>query len=393
MKTVNCFLSGQAILVAGLLVGCRVDSRQVGAGEAVVAATSKLAEAPRRVPAVEVIEIKPGMVTGEQLIPAVTSVESTAMVLALRDGIITQLRAQEGTRVTQGEVIAQLNDDDLRVQLRQAELEIDRLKLEEGQYRALVNVSRSELEQEQALASDGLTSKRQVNRAEYRLSAATQELEKTQLASKAAQIKVEAVKIELAKAVIRAPITGILTRRYVKLGTGVVKNDKLFEVSQLSPLEVKFQLPQAERGKLGVGSTVKVALAESDRIVARARIRRIDPIADAASNTLGYLAEVLDGAGLIPGMAVNVSVPRATAASVLTVPRAAFPAAATLRSGTTGTLFVLEGDKCAARAVWVQGVEGEQVAINSGLAAGDHVILSPPAELRSGEAVEVKVKK
>ena len=55
-----------------------------------------------------------------------------------------------------------------------------------------------------------------------------------------------------------------------------------------------------------------------------------------------------------------------------------------------GTIFVLEENKCAARTVWVNAVEGSQVEINSGLAAGDRLILMPPADLKAGDAVTTK---
>jgi len=51
------------------------------------------------------------------------------------------------------------------------------------------------------------------------------------------------VRIEIDWSIIRAPIAGVVTRRYVQLGGSVVKNEKLFEVAQLEPLEVKFQSP------------------------------------------------------------------------------------------------------------------------------------------------------
>lgn len=388
MKLANSLLIGIAVIFTGALVGCGME-HQPAAPSGVIAAANSSAT-PRHAMAVEVIEVQPKKAADEQIIPAAISVENTALVLAQRDGIIIQLHGQEGTPVTKGEVLAQLNDDDLRSHLRQAELEVSRLVIEEREYDALIKVSRSELEQEQALLQDGLSSKRQVDRAQYKLAVATQELEKTRLASQTAQAKVEAAKIEIEKTVIHAPLSGVITHRYVKLGAGAVKNDKLFEVSQLSPLEVKFQLPQAEKARIKPGHLVNLSLAESDRVVARARIRRLDPVADAASNTLGYLADVVGGDSLMPGMAVNVRVPRAAAASAFLVPRAAFPSTASLRAGAASTLFVLENGKCAARTVWVQAVEGERVEIGSGLAAGDRVILTPPPELKAGDLVQSK---
>jgi RND family efflux transporter MFP subunit len=216
------------------------------------------------------------------------------------------------------------------------------------------------------------------------------ELEKTRVASQTAQAKVVQVKAELDRSTVRAPITGIVTHRFTRLGTNVVKNDKLFEISQMAPLEVKFQVPQTEKIGLGRGSIVGLSLVENDQIIARARIRRVDPVAEAASNTLGFLGDLVSGPGLMPGMAVNVHVPRRGVGPTLWIPQAAFPSGAEVRKGAASTVFVAAGDKCAARVVWVNTVTGDEVEIISGLAQGDRVILAPPAELKAGDLVAVK---
>ena len=92
----------------------------------------------------------------------------------------------------------------------------------------------------------------------------------------------------------------------------------------------------------------------------------------------------------MPGMAVNVHVPRRGVASTVWIPQTAFPAGAEVRKGAASTLFVAAGDKCVARAVWVNSVTGNQVEIISGLAMGDRVILSPPTQLKAGDLVVVK---
>jgi HlyD family secretion protein len=376
-------------LGGGLLAGCSAGDRPFKPDGVVSAATSTPA-AKRPVTMVEVFEVKPSAAAGEQLIPAVISVENTALVLAQRDGMLAELRGHEGMRVTKGEIIARFNDDDQRPQLRQAELEIERSILEERQIASLVEVSRAELDQELALAKDGLTSKRQVDRAQFKLDANKHELERVRLSTLAARAKVEQVKVEIEKAVIRAPLAGIITHRYGKLGASVVKNDKLFEVSQLAPLQVRFQLPQSDGARLAVGETVNLSAADGDLVVARARVRSLDPTADAASNTLGYWADVVSGSNLIPGVAVNVRIRRPAAGSIFWIPRTAFLAAADVRRAAAGTIFVLEENKCAARTVWVNAVEGSQVEISSGLIAGDRLILVPPADLKAGDVVTVK---
>ncbi|MGQ0761332.1 MAG: efflux RND transporter periplasmic adaptor subunit [Acidobacteriota bacterium] len=340
---------------------------------------------------VQVVEARQSEPAGDLLVPAALSVEVTAMVLARRDGAISQLSGQEGSRVIKGHVIAQLiGDDELRAQLRQAELEVKRLEVEQRQYDALVKLNRNELEREQNLFKQGFAPEREVERAQFKYDGAVLELEKTRVASQVAQARVTEVKAELDKSTVRAPITGIVTHRFAKLGTNVVKNDRLFEITQLAPLQVKFQVPQTERGALGPGSVLNLSAAENDQIIARARIRRTDPVAEAASNTIGFLADLISGTGLMPGMAVNVHVPRRDAGPSMWIPQAAFPAGADVRKGTTSTVFVAAGDKCVARTVWVNSVIGDQVEIVSGLAMGDRVIISPPAELKDGDLVAVK---
>lgn len=310
-------------------------------------------------------------------------------MLAQREGRLIQLRVEEGARVSQGAELAQLNEDDLRAQLRQAQLEVERLLIEEGQYDALVKVSRTELEQERARFKDGLTSQRQLDRASFKLEGAIHELEKTKLATQAARAKLEAAKLELDKCIIRAPFSGVITRVYTKLGTSIVRGDKLFEVGQLAPLVVKFQLPAAEPAPPRMGSLLGLALADSNRIIAQARVRRLAPIAEAESNTRGYLAELAGNSGLIPGMSVNVVLARAATATT-SLPRIVFPANIELRPGTAGAVFVLDGEEVRRRSVRVQAVEGDLVVVSNGLAAGDRVIVAPAGELKEGTKARVK---
>lgn len=382
MNLVRLLLILLCACACGALAGCGADSdaktqRAINAGTATPSAPQPVV--------VNVVEAREAPVAGDLLIPAALAVENTALVLAQRDGTIVRLDAAEGQRVAQGQTLAGLNDEEARTQQRQLELEVSRLQIEEQQYKALVNVNRNELERATRLARDGIISKADVERAQYQLEVSSAEYERTRLATQGAQVRIEGAKLELAKSLVNAPRAGVVTHRYVSLGTSVVKNDKLFEIAQLTPLTVKFQVPQAGAVRLNLGQSVALSLTD-ERAVARARIRRIDPVADAASSTIGYLADVSGGTGLLPGLTVNVHIPRADARPAIWLPRAAFPTSSNPQPGTTCTLFVLDGDRSAAREVWINSVQGDQVEIGSGLQAGERVIL-PPAELKVGDVV------
>ena len=383
------FFHFQLVLLVAVLAlgGCGAGSKALKSN---LNGATNLNSSPIAAPiSVNVAGVQPSQSGGDLLIPASLSVENTAIVLAQRDGTITQLRGQEGARVARGAILAQMSDEEQRSQLRQAELEVNRLTVEEKQYEALVKLNRSELEREKLLAKEGVSSQRDVERAQYRLDQSVHEHEKTRLATQTARSRFEAVKIEIEKSTIRAPTSGVIMRKHVNLGTGVAKNDKLFEISQLMPLEVRFQLPQTESVQLRPGQTVMLSPAGSDQVIARAQIRRLDPAADATRNTIGYVAQVTGGANLMPGLAVNVRIPRAAVGTAVYVPRTAFPAGANLHEGAVNTLLVVEGDVCADRTVVVNAVDGERVEVISGLNVSDQIIVAPPPHLKAGDKIEI----
>jgi RND family efflux transporter MFP subunit len=236
-----------------------------------------------------------------------------------------------------------------------------------------------------------VTSHVNVEQAQYRLEQANHEYEKAKLASASGLVKIKAAQIEIEKSTVRASIVGVIIHRYATLGSTVAQNDKLFEVSKLSPLELKFQVPQNENRKLRTGDIIDLSAVDNDRIIARARIRRIDPVADATSNTFGYLADVVNGSGLMPGLAVNVHLPRPEDVVSFWIPRAVFPAGTELKSNTSVRLFIANGTRAGARIVLVNSIEGDQVEIVSGLTPNDSVILSPPAELEDQDLIEISV--
>jgi RND family efflux transporter MFP subunit len=374
-----------AILSGGLIAcGGKAQTSPPRVGAQAAAPTAQPLE-------VQVYDVVPSVARGDLLIPASLSIEGVAVTTSRRDGVVAQLSVRQGSHVSKGSTIARLSgDDELRAQLRQAEVELDRLKVEQSQLEALIRLNRNELERETTLAKDGLSSQKDVERAQFKFEAATLELEKSKVATNGARAKVDEIKAELQKNMIIAPISGVVTQLYVQLGSSITKNDKIVEISPASPLQVKFQVPQPERTRLTTGSLLGISLIDGEEVVASARVRRIEPVADPASNTFGYVADVVGGKNLLPGLAVNVRVPRSVSGPNFLIPKTAFPAGSEFRRGTAATVFVVEGTKSVVRSVWINGLEKDHVEIASGLNTGDRIILSPPTQLRAGDLVAIK---
>ncbi len=181
------------------------------------------------------------------------------------------------------------------------------------------------------LASQGLVSKGEVERAQYKLEQSVQEQEKTRLTTESAMAKLEVVKLEMEKSIVRAPVAGVVTRRYIAPGTNVARNDKLFEVAQLSRIELRFRIPQTSGSLLECGQVFGLSTDDQGGVIAKARVRRRDPIADPISNTFGYVADIVGPANLMPGLTVYVHLPR-TGDGNFWLPLAAFPAGSDLKT-------------------------------------------------------------
>ena len=123
-------------------------------------------------------------------------------------------------------------------------------------------------------------------------------------------------------------------------------------------------------------------------VIAKARIRRRDPIADAISNTFGYVAEIVGPANLTPGLTVYVHLSRPGGGNFW-LPLAAFPLGSELKNGASNTVFIVKGERVFSKGVVVKAIEGDQVEVESGLMKNDRVVLAPPVGLKDGDQIVV----
>jgi RND family efflux transporter MFP subunit len=345
------------------------------------------ADSHRRI-AVDVHVVTDASETGGRTVPALVSADGVAIVLAKRDGTLVHVAGDEGASVSEGEVMAQLDDGDSRFQLEQARLESQRAEVEAQQADAAVRAERLEYNRQLALFKYGLVSRRDVDQARHRFETARRDIEKHRLAVQMANARVRA---EDERTNIRSPFAGILTRRYARLGNSIQRGDKLFEVTRSGALQVRFDLADTVGGPgPDIGTSVELLDASGGRVLGEARIHAVRA-ADPALASRTYLAEVPRGGALRAGMALAVRLPGTREAPPLAaIPRTAFPADSSLVEGQSATIYVISSDGiCRARTVQVEAVVDDRVQISSGVTPGERIVLAPPSEVWPGTSVEV----
>ncbi len=117
-----------------------------------------------------------------------------------------------------------------------------------------------------------------------------------------AEAELDRVKLELARTHVRAPFSGVVSRRYVTLGQRVMNDTPLFRVTAMSPLRARFLIPEGEMMGFDIGSTI--LLTAVDGATAKGEVVRVSPTIDPASGTREVVVEITERGELLPGAEV-----------------------------------------------------------------------------------------
>jgi len=267
------------------------------------------AAAPVSTPGVEPIS-QPKPVPAEYIASGPIVVENQVDVLAQRDGIVAKVLVEAGATVRNGELLAMLDDRQLTADRDAAASKVRSLDADLKNWEAGAKVAQAERDRAEQLWEANIIAKSQEEKAGYQYEATEFEVERQREDLKVAQDTLRSLQLELEKTRITAPFDGVVARRYVRAGQEVARNDRLFWVSAVAPLRLKFALPEAYLDRVHKGTELMAVPPANPEEAYRARVILVSPVVDPSSDTIDVTAE-LQGpvAGLRPGMTVNIRLP------------------------------------------------------------------------------------
>ncbi len=282
----------------------------------------------------------------------------TVDLIPKQAGIMADLVAEEGDRVSQGQTLARLDDEEWQLQAQQAE--------------ARARAASEAVVRARSLAELDLIS--------------TQEVESLVSDSAVARADLELAQLRVRNAEIRSPIAGVVTHRYVDRGSQVGTNEAVFRVADVDRLEARVDVPEREANRIEVGQEARILMQEGAEPVATGRVERIRPVVDAASGTVQVTVEVSarEDARLRPGQFVNVDIVTETLSDRITLPRTAV-----LMDGAVPRVYVIEEGTAVEREVGLGYSRGDRVEIASGLSPGDTVVVVGQDNLRADAPVRM----
>jgi RND family efflux transporter MFP subunit len=277
-----------------------------------------------------------------------------------------------GSVVKRGDVLAQLDDTDLRLRVQAsrsgvdaANAELERARSEEARYRDL-------LERGLTTRAAYLTQQTAVKTNQSRLEQATADL----LLSEQ----------RLGYATLRADVAGVVTRVDAEVGTVVASGQRVLAVAQPHELDAVFDVPDARIDGVRHAATVELRLHGGAAEGYTASVREISPRADDLTRTYQVRASIEGPPPTLRlGMSVIVTVPQNGSAGSVVV-----PATALFQNGDKPAVWIVRSDRTLElRGVAVERYESDAVVISAGLASGERVVTAGVHRLAENESVRL----
>ncbi len=330
-----------------------------------------------------------------------------AIVSSKIQGRLSELRAEEGSRVAEGEVIARLESRDFEAQVARAEASIARAQATIRRAEADLAEYERQLRKATELAAEGVVAVDDREAAASRVAIARAAVDQARAELRVAEGDKALAVANLANTVIRAPFTGTVVRKMAEVGESVAPippgvnistaSGAIVALADLDTLEAEVDVGEANVAKLSVDQPAQVTVEAFPETRFRGVLRQIIPSADRTRATVLVRVTLVDkDRRLRPEMSARadfLSVPPAEAPRPSGPEILVSPDAFVERDGAR-FVFVVQREAGKERVRSVPVTTGEErpagVVVTSGLSGEETIVLRPPTTLTDGTAVAVQ---
>jgi len=270
-------------------------------------------------------------------------------------GRVQVVNVEEGDWVEDRQILAELENDRERIQLRKAEL-------------AVADKQR-QLDRSSEMMAEELISQ--------------QEYDDLDSAWQMTQAELDLARINLKDTRIRASFAGRITERMIVPGQQLAANSPAFTLGDFTPLRVRVHLPEAIARKVTAGQRVLVTPEAVDNQL-EAIVERISPVVDPATSTvrLTLLLDETEDTARVGGF-VKVRITTDQHHDALAIPKLAL-----VEDGSLRSVFVAEADTVRKVEIETGLYDESHVEILEGLFEGDFVVTMGQGGLRTGSRIE-----
>ena len=321
------------------------------------AATAAVKAESKDLRPVETARVVQGELTARYAATATLQAEHEAKLISEVAGTVMQLLVEEGDAVEKGQVLARIDAARSRLQLREAEADLQRRK--------------NDVDRGEKLLSRHL------------IAANTQDQAESDYAVRRADVNLARVQVD--KSEIRAPFAGVITRRWIKQGQLLASNDAVFDLANFKVLRAELRVPERDAVAIAAGQTVDFSVDALGNRPFQAKVARVAPVVDRDSGTVKVTVQIDNrDHSLRPGLFTRMDIAFLHVSNAVLMPKAAL-----LGSRGAEVAYVIEDGKALRMSIRTGHESGSRIQVLEGLAAGDEVVVTGQAGLSDGSLVEV----
>ena len=323
-------------------------------------------------------------------------------------GRVRVISVDLGSVVSRGQVIANVDSEDYRLRVQQAEASLaqararlglspegndDRVDPEQTatvrQARAVLDEARFNRDRAARLVEQGIIAKAEFDSAtavfkvaEGRYQDAYEEIRNRQGVLAQRKSEVALARQQLKDTNVVAPIDGVVQEKRTSVGEYLAAGAPVVNIVRMDPLRLRAQVPERESRAIHTGQDVRVTV-EGDTNIYLGKIMRLSPVIAEQNRMLMVEADVRNNGKLRPGSFAHAEIVTNDAKMAVTVPNNAIVTFAGIEK-----VIVVQNGKALEKPITTGRRNAEFTEIVSGISVGEKVIVDP-GNLQSGQAVEV----
>jgi len=352
-------------------------------------------------------QVENGIIASAYPSQSITALNATGRVSAQRKaavstkatGRLEYLGVQEGSVVKAGDILARIENLDVKATQDQAVANLRATKANLEQGLAEERDADSNLKRSEDLAQKNFISGATLDTAKARYDKAKAVVASLNGAIGVAEANVRATNVSVEQTLIRAPFDGVVLTKNANVGDIITpfssaadSKGAVVNMADMSTLEVEADVSEISLGKITVGQPVEIQLDAFPDLRLLGKVSRIVPTVDRSKATVLVKVEFVEkDKRVLPDMSAKVSfLSRELKPEERAPVIAAQPVAIAKRDGQD-VVFVIDNNVVRQTAVKVGAKIGDLVQV-TGVKPGDKVVLNPNEKLKDGGAVAIAKK-
>jgi RND family efflux transporter MFP subunit len=323
-----------------------------------------------------------------------------ATIAAKITGRVTGVLFDEGTHVRQGQLLATLDDSDVKRALESAKADRESAQAAIADYVVQLKNAKIQLGRAEQLQKAGVQTQENLDNASMAADSLTAKIALAKQQVVGSDARIHEAQQAVDNTVIRAPFDGIVVSKDAQVGEmvspisagGGFTRTGIATIVDMNSNEIEVDVNESYIARVLPNQPVSATLDAYPDWQIPCKVRTVIPTADRQKATVKVRISFLKlDPKILPDMGVKVAFlseeqPKAQGPEPITF----IPKSAVRSEGGTSFVFLVHDGKLEHRAIRVGADRGTDVAIMAGVMAGDSLVVNGPATLHDGDKVEIK---